>query len=524
MLRDVKFLWILPLLAGISSFSQAQSNFEVLVSWNDTSVSGLYGQELRDGTFLVLSNNQYYYPGPGILIEGPPTYGNGLIKISQHGSELWKHLYRNVSGGTSIQPAASFFPTGRGIIIPFFMHVGLMFCDSLPGTGGIFSFSYKTGIMRADSQTGNLLDLYLYNEDTLCSRTLFKAFAILNDSTTIAIETALRTRYVRDTYNSYISVRTIPVSLISQYSIDTNYSIEGGQRGSSVFNPSDTSFTISTYYKPSLQRKIVQINSRGKITDVFNYYIPKWHYSYYFEKYNRSYYFIVENLDSMNSRFVNSYILKYSESGNFEQQLDLYDSKIVDLDITSDGNILLLGDKSKGYFDDSIPVPVRVYLLDADLSMVQYRDFGFSYVNPSHIATTSNNGFIVTGTLLKDMIDEDIREPNQVYFLKSHIDSIDKVWTDIPVNNAKNQESVKIYPNPCSENFTVEFEIQSISLVQFSIYDYMGKRVRKMDMGQLQKGKYKEDVSVNDFKNGVYLFNVSTNGRLHAIKIMKFTH
>ncbi len=512
------FLALQVFLLIILQPSYAQNNFEILIPWGDTSVNGVYAQEMPDGSFLVLSNNQYYYPGPGILIEGPPTYGNGLINISKHGAKMWKHLYHNVSGATSIQPAASFFPSQSEVIIPFFMDVGLMFCDSLPGTGGIFSFSYKTGIARADGSTGNLLDLYLYNEDTLCSRTLFKAFATINDSTTIAIETALRTRYVRDTYDSYISVRTIPDSLISQYSVDTNYSIGGGQIGASVFNPSDTSFLISTYYKPSQQRKIVQINSKGKITEVFNYDVPKWHYAYYFEKYNRSYYFIVENLDSMNSRFVNSYILKYSESGNFEQHIDLYDTKVVDLEMISNGNILLLGDKSKGYFNDSILAPVRVCLLDADLNIMKYRDFGFPYVSPSHITTTSDNGFIVTGTLLKDGIDEDIREPNQVYFLKSAIDSINLVWTDVPEVTA--DASVNVYPNPFDKRFTIEIEINQPSSVQLCLYDYTGKQIMRTGEKQAPKGKYLEQINTARLANGIYLLAVNINGRVTIRKMV----
>lgn len=508
------------LLFIVFQFCYAQNHFETLISWGDTSVSGLYAREMPDSSFLLLSNNQYFYPGPGILIEGPPTYGTGLIKISQDGAVEWKQLYNNVSGGKSILPAASFFPVKNSIIIPFLRDVGLLFCDSIPGTGGMFSFSYKTGITRANNATGTLMDLYLYSEDSLCSTTTFRSFATINDSTTIAIETAGRKRYVEDEDESYVSVRTIPDSLVSQYSIDTNYSIEGGQRGSFAYNRDDTSFTISAYYRPASSRRIIEINSKGEIKDVFNYQIPRWHYTYYFEMLNGAYYFMVEEIDSMHGGIIKSYVLKYSEGGVIERQFDFYDSRAVDLELTPDGQILLLCDKSKGNWDDSISEPVRVYLLDEDLGEVKYRDFGFPYVNPSHITTTSDNGFLVTGTSLKDIIDEAIREPSQIYFLKSHIDSINLVWTSVPTEFSDGTD-VRIYPNPCSEKLITQFEVQNTSMVQCSIYDYTGKRVRQSGMKQLIKGSHAEEVNLAGLPNGMYIIMVSINGRKQALKVIK---
>jgi len=158
--------------------SKAQNNFEILIPWeNDTSVLGLYAQEMPSGSFFVLSNNQAYYPGPGILIEGPLTFGSGLIKVSQHGDILWKQMYstNHLPGwGSSLGaqgrvPASYYNAFQERLIIPFSAYAGWMFCDSIGSN--VMSPTYKAGIVIVDTLTGNQEAAYIYYGDSLCSPT-----------------------------------------------------------------------------------------------------------------------------------------------------------------------------------------------------------------------------------------------------------------------------------------------------------------------------------------------------------------
>ena len=78
-----------------------------------------------------------------------------------------------------------------------------------------------------------------------------------------------------------------------------------------------------------------------------------------------------------------------------------------------------------------------------------------------------------------------------------------------------------IYPNPMNSSFTVEFEILNNSTAQFSIYDYTGKEIKRLEKKQLQKGKYQEQIDMRQFAPGFYFFIADINSQLRTIKIVK---
>lgn len=89
------------------------------------------------------------------------------------------------------------------------------------------------------------------------------------------------------------------------------------------------------------------------------------------------------------------------------------------------------------------------------------------------------------------------------------------------VHDFLTQSNFTIFPNPVNDNLTVEFEIGRNANVQFSIYDYTGKEIIRLDKKQLQKGKYQEQISTGKFVAGLYLFAVNINGQMWTIKIIK---
>jgi Fe-S-cluster-containing dehydrogenase component len=71
---------------------------------------------------------------------------------------------------------------------------------------------------------------------------------------------------------------------------------------------------------------------------------------------------------------------------------------------------------------------------------------------------------------------------------------------------------LSLYPNPVSNIATIEFELVNDTPVNVTIYDIMGKEVRKvMQKEHKLSGKQKIEINVSDLNAGEYICNVLTN-------------
>lgn len=80
---------------------------------------------------------------------------------------------------------------------------------------------------------------------------------------------------------------------------------------------------------------------------------------------------------------------------------------------------------------------------------------------------------------------------------------------------------ISLFPNPVSNDFTVEFETNESATIQFNIYDYSGKQVLQIQKEQLQKGKYREQINTEKLSNGFYFFIANINGQIQTFKLIK---
>ena len=84
----------------------------------------------------------------------------------------------------------------------------------------------------------------------------------------------------------------------------------------------------------------------------------------------------------------------------------------------------------------------------------------------------------------------------------------------VPENN------ISVYPNPCSNFTTVEYELFNKSKVQFSLFDLSGKQVKVLLNANQSEGNYKINVNTSGIPDGIYLIVAQINNQLLSEKII----
>ena len=104
----------------------------------------------------------------------------------------------------------------------------------------------------------------------------------------------------------------------------------------------------------------------------------------------------------------------------------------------------------------------------------------------------------------------------------------DYLWVDnlafsgsiIGINTIENNISdVSIFPNPATENFTIELNVKKASTVLFQVIDLTGKIVKEINAGEVF-GNYKTSISITDIAKGSYFLKISSDDGLEVKKIM----
>jgi hypothetical protein len=82
-------------------------------------------------------------------------------------------------------------------------------------------------------------------------------------------------------------------------------------------------------------------------------------------------------------------------------------------------------------------------------------------------------------------------------------------------NEVKQQDNIKIYPNPTSQNITVSIDFKNHSNLELAIYDVVGKNVYEYQAkNQYFHGLQNFDFNLNNLKKGLYFVEVKTiNGK-----------
>lgn len=206
--------------------------------------------------------------------------------------------------------------------------------------------------------------------------------------------------------------------------------------------------------------------------------------------------------------------------------------------------VLITDNYSGGYISVNItasicitpgyPTPILVNRdIKTDLTIQDLNNTDFVAINSITILNTSSNPNKITkikaGQVIKILNGTHLYSNSNTY-TQLAIGSItscsankmavarieDTMQTDttaksIPINSAKGEKmQVNMYPNPAS-NF-VDIDVANIesSQIEISIFDLLGKELKKIQATEIKDGSYKTNLDVSSFINGYYILNLKT--------------
>ncbi|HUI30139.1 MAG TPA: T9SS type A sorting domain-containing protein, partial [Candidatus Acidoferrales bacterium] len=82
----------------------------------------------------------------------------------------------------------------------------------------------------------------------------------------------------------------------------------------------------------------------------------------------------------------------------------------------------------------------------------------------------------------------------------------------VTVNVPKTYALYQNYPNPFNPSTTIRFDLKEQSTVALDIYNVLGQRVLESNYGTMSAGRYDENINMDRFASGVYLYRIAAQG------------
>ena len=98
------------------------------------------------------------------------------------------------------------------------------------------------------------------------------------------------------------------------------------------------------------------------------------------------------------------------------------------------------------------------------------------------------------------------------------------IFVDYPVNAnpfSTQHSAFSIYPNPFTDQITVEFELHQAGGARFHLTDLSGKIIRSFPAGNKSGEFRKEDLNLEGIASGIYVLQINSNGEILRTKIIK---
>ncbi len=104
---------------------------------------------------------------------------------------------------------------------------------------------------------------------------------------------------------------------------------------------------------------------------------------------------------------------------------------------------------------------------------------------------------------------------------------INSCLTTVLINERKsfanNEKTSEVYPNPFNGYLNFIFSIEKKERVTINIYDILGKEIKRLDLGEKEKGEYRIEIGLNDSPSGTYflVFMIGNKFKTHKILLLK---
>lgn len=95
--------------------------------------------------------------------------------------------------------------------------------------------------------------------------------------------------------------------------------------------------------------------------------------------------------------------------------------------------------------------------------------------------------------------------------------------TGIDENNNTDFQ-LNVFPNPATENISVDYVVNEDTNVHLAIYNVLGEKVEAIDLGPQTSGIHKTDINVESIPNGTYFLKLDTSTGSKTFKFAIVNH
>lgn len=90
------------------------------------------------------------------------------------------------------------------------------------------------------------------------------------------------------------------------------------------------------------------------------------------------------------------------------------------------------------------------------------------------------------------------------------------------ITNLSIENEIILYPNPSSNQITLEFELNETKNVSLEIKNVLGQMIKTIPNNTFIKGKNKIEIEVNELSNGVYFIQLQNGNKKSSQKFLKY--
>lgn len=92
---------------------------------------------------------------------------------------------------------------------------------------------------------------------------------------------------------------------------------------------------------------------------------------------------------------------------------------------------------------------------------------------------------------------------------------------NVSLNENENYRIEKVYPNPVTDQLTLEIDVADYSHVQFELIDILGNQIKRWQKMKLVPGQQKVKLDLQQFNPGFYLIKANFGDHVIVKRVRK---
>ena len=81
--------------------------------------------------------------------------------------------------------------------------------------------------------------------------------------------------------------------------------------------------------------------------------------------------------------------------------------------------------------------------------------------------------------------------------------------------------NISIFPNPVQNKAVLKVNLDKVSRLSYTLYDFNGKMISQKDVSKAQIGEFTDEMNLENISKGIYILNVQINGEDNSFKLVK---